>query len=356
MTASGVKPKINGDVLHHQDVNMSDSSFAPFTSALYGKNRTNKLIYDNLTSDSADTKTNLTYSSSYTDEYYAAGNIAITFESMGYKIPANVDELSVCLDYNIYTVIDECDDNAVNAAIWTNITGGGQVTEDADRLSCTDSGAAAGALASTLDISGYGAVQMYFRLRSAASDVRKSDAWLKLIDSGVNTSTILTANGIAIAVGYRSWQEIYGIATFYINWTDKKVLINLDYYNDRHTNLAGAPGVGENPDTWKEIKNETQYVDVTGWADLSIKLETLATGVGAGDSAVAECFYLRKLLPSPTSALTLSASANGGTNYQTIQNNTRTLFSNAGSEIMVKISGTVVATEVLSIKGVRLGL
>jgi len=352
MVTEGQFPKIDGDIFYAEDTSlMNKNPFIAYPSAL-GKGYATRVYVDTFTADNADTKTNLTYHAQ--ENEYQATNAAITFESMGYMIPNNITKIFPHIEYDIYNVIDECGDGAVNGAIWTSV---GAVAENASSLNV--GGANAVNSATTIDLSTYDMVEVYIRLKGEHRPIggfadTHGTAYLIVTDGGGGTNTVFYAMGTGsdgAAVPHSNEQEIIGLVTFFINWADKKCLVNWSITNDikgTNTNYVSI-----NARHYHET--DSKYINLAGWGSFKIQFKTTDSAANP-TGAVSQCFYLRKYNFNPTSTVTTSLSIDGGGSYSTVDNDGPFMCGVAGNELKLKLTGNIAANEVISIRSCKFRL
>lgn len=337
----GSYPKVDGDVYYGTEVNytLQRSALAKMgvlRTAQWGQSWLVPVtgnFFDNFSSDTATTKTGLTLrANGYLGEYTKATAGAYSYISQGILIDSNATWGYTLFDYEIFTVIDECDNSSLSA---TNFPTSTNCTEGTNGIAVAKNGALI-----TKDLSGIKVINFLFSLSCTA--VAGAASVLLFRDSGANTATVLTANGGG-GGGAALDEQKYAECTVYLDWANKKCWYNISAYEQ--SNPSGTQAGG-----YIRSYTKTVYLSLAGWATFSISITT--TDVS---TASATFSYMRAGLTSPTTTSTISLSADNGSNFTTTGNGTPCKLGTAGTTLQAKIAGTVATGEVISIKGMQLG-
>jgi len=307
--AEGSFPKSDGDVLYASEVNNLNKARARFslnphaysTQALappyYGYPLT-------FTSDILRTKTNLTYKNYETEsflgkdwstmnEYYGKGSASVTAETYDFKTDSTVNSCLVRWDYDVLDAYDECDDSSVSGTYWTTT---GTVAENTYGIYATSAGTF-----KTNDLASYPAIRVPFYAIST-SGAAASGPYCSIIleDDSANTTTPIEIHGTGSSNVHESWGEL----VIYNNSTDDRIHTVINQFirtNDQ-----------------REMLLDTATQDTSTWdGKLRVKGSWVAGGGGSGTIKI---FNVRKGTLSPSTSMTVSVSADGGSHYETTSN------------------------------------
>jgi len=288
-------------------------------------------------SDSLETSTGLTYNT-YTDEYYKDDNNVYTAETHDLPSTSTISDGVVFVDYEVFETIDECDNSSVDSSVWT--TTSGTVTET-----------------TSLNITGQGGTS-YARSKDLSSEkVILVKAFVQahaLSDGSAQTSSIILTDGTSSTGLVAAISSYTGDTPFYhaevkvivTDWANKKVMVEVAYYGENDRTESG---------TYKYLffDRYNKLYTLTGYTALQVEVK--ATNGGA--SADCRVYSLRASKNGPDTATpTISLSADGGANWETVTNGKEHAFTNTGTLLKARISGTPAVGEVVVLNGFKMGI
>lgn len=339
----GTFPKIDGDIWYASEVNnmvlnYNKSNSLILDNSYYTARASNgSLLTDFFTEDSALTKTGLTYRSlsskgtAGSGEYYKATSGAFTFQTYNYLTDANTNMVENHVDYEVWTVYDECD-NSVVGATWTT-AGAGTATEDTTALILSGV-----KTATTNDLSSLGVIK-------TAGVIKNSTAGggSLILTDGTNTSTLLALGATSFAAQPTGQLEFE--VKLFTDWTNKKLIADISYFS---VTTTGANFGSTYDTTVIPMKiHLTKFVNLTGWTSLKIRY--------SNSSGSTYCHYVRTSKVNPTTTTTIQVSNDGASNWTTTESGAIQRLSTASNSLSMKITGTVGTNEVFVLRSVSFG-
>lgn len=333
MSTEGIFPKINNDSDFADEMNnalrtlnktfLAANRVSEASSAQgYGPNN----WFYHFGTDTSATKTSLAYRSLTGTGQFTKGTAGtFTFVSPNVLLDSSAAYMLPIIDYDIYTVIDECDNSSLDATIFPTST---SCTEGTNGISVPNGGHLI-----TKDLSGYKTFSFAYRTDLNAGGGGTTIV-IKLTD-GTSNSTIVTSTS---DTNIRN--NLNGECTVYVDWANKKAYVINSVYDDAVGPAGGA--------AYRTIKHVSTYVDLSGWTALKIDH---ANGISGSSSTF---YYLRSGIATPTTTVVLSGSADAGSHYTTGMSGAPMMLGTAGSTLCVKLTGTVGSSEVVVIRGVAM--
>ncbi len=277
--------------------------------------------------DIAPTSTNCTFHEDEA-EYVVLPSLAYDLRTPIYKTSATTNKCYAAFDYEIWTEYDEFEDAAVAGGLWTTA---GTVAEAGGLL--TVGGSGGGDTAETNDLSSYGVIRFGFQLYSDVGEAG-SDAVVEYYDGNAHASLI-----IADGDGDDLISKI-GEITMYNDWTNKKLYVTYSVLCAH--SIAGTSNNAQG--------RYDKVFDLAGATSLKVRFRT---GTDTGSRSRAR--YLRLGNEDPSTTVQFAVSADGGSNFDSIDEYSHADIANTGTEIQGKVSGTTAAGEVLVIRSGRAG-
>jgi hypothetical protein len=289
-------------------------------------------LTDYFDADNALTKTGLSYDTTRR-HYYKDDANAFVFESQIMPSTSTITEGICYVDYELFELIDECDNSSVDTLVWTTTTG---TVSESSYLNV-----AATSTATTKDLSGEkGFVTIGRMAADASADTNTVITYVGLTD-GTNTQALHTITSTYTGVPSISDFEI---KVTICDWANKRVMVEKVVY-DEVNKLESGPYL----DT-KTNRSTTLYT-LTAWTSLRLYLSVS----GGTVNSYLRCYGLRAFKNNPTTAVTISLAADGST-YETVTNGKKHTFSTTGTALKLKVTGTPSVSEVIAIKGYKIGI
>lgn len=301
------------------------------------------------------TTTNLTHDPGV-NSYSTSTSGSFSFQTPDFPMGSSTDELISDLGYYFFKAYDEFIDGTVSTSLWstsTTLNGVGapqaSITETGGYVQVYAEGSVSDAegdgtaeLTSQTDFTGSSIlVGYYLNATEQSNNLINGQARLQITD-GTNTENIRSKivddseDGSISETGILQLYESGG-TVYYRAYVDETASSRGSFY----PNLID-----------KVVVEGT--IDVSSWS--SVKLKAYAFGdsdsvgnVSGRSSGTVRLYYVRQPLASPSSTITLSASANGGTNWTTTGAPVTTV-STSGSSATIKAEGTIASGEGLAIE------
>jgi len=231
----------------------------------------------------------------------------------------DINRASGMFHYDVYTVYDEFDDGSISESLWTK-SGSINYSESAAShyIEIRDSNTNDGTLTSN-DLSAYPYIQLSGSVD--ASTYNNEIATIRLTD-GTNGSSIVSVKGTDTPDNIAFNVEIY------VDWANKRGIM---------IGLNSTPTV----------------IDFTSWTSLKVQLDVQSNHSGTYNRA--RLTKIRLGNTSPSTVPTISLSADGGSNYDTLDFDGQVVnMGTAGTSLQLKLDATVASNEVLVVKGYSL--
>jgi len=332
--AEGKFPKADGEKLYGEDVNQINrgkSHFSrfmlPMINPYMGGVATN-LLFDAFSSDSASATTNITHRHSPansdngydTGMYYSDTAGAYSYTSQLHNTANTVTEGIAMIEAQVYKIGDETNDSSIAAGFFPTSTNCSEGTEYI-------SGGQNSSLI-TKDLSGE--VGGFFQFYGSCGANAGSTIALKFSDGTENLSIL----SIGVERSFR------GEAMWISDWSNNLMHI---YFNIFYDDTPSGDSNGQYPITY------CKTLDVTAWSSWKI----YATGSNHANISW-KISGIRFLKNAATTDINLALTADNS-NYETVVNGCPHLFTNTGTTMKLRVSGTTAANEVVVIRRVAFG-
>ncbi|MBD3281015.1 hypothetical protein GF389_05900 [Candidatus Dojkabacteria bacterium] len=333
-----VKVFSDGNIYYASQANNGNSTAKHFGNLMFLEYEGRApLIYNTrYQQDVASTSTNLTYRQSMSaqvGEYTKKTTGDYTFESEAINSNENVTDLYGFIDYDIYTIWDECDDSSINA---TNFPTSTNCSEGANGITINQDGELR-----TKDLSSNAVIVLRGKLYGRAN----SSSRFTLIDSTASNESWVVIGAGEFSQGNYTNAKIYYFETVIWNdWANNVVYTTTSFFH--HTSGNMSPG----PHSDRYYGKKHLKHDVTSFDELRIRIQTPETN----GTCYAYLDWIRLPNTNPSTTATMSISANDGSDYTESTNGTVTRCT-AGSTMKLKLTGTVASGEVVSVMGIAMG-
>jgi len=329
----GTFPKINGDATYASEVNGFNNGVVGFTkgnnfdwvfSGARAYNELDNTYCEVFSGDTAGSTTNLTHNTAV-DEYFSVADGAYELITDSYKTESNCTKCYVWFDYALYKELNETDT--------TSTQSGGDGT-DTDNV---------------YDIKSEKVVTIKYgiNIENGADTSTDMYARIRLYD-GSNSSSLLAISNTSAHNEYD--YSINGVMKIYHDSTAKL----FKFQNTYETIFSEETSGGDNYGTYYRLTNSMGEIDYTAWGSpANIYLQTYAqlANYDTDGSATATVYYARAYKQNPSSTVVVSVSSDGGSNYYTVSNGS-VITVPSGSDFKAKITGTLAASEGITIKRV----
>lgn len=352
--ADGVFPKTNSYTISASEINQMANQMNVTQVARLTNNTESTLnptpaniFVNSFEADTATTKTNLTWRDlAGNGEYVCASAASYVLETQKLITDASVTNGISAFDYEIFEIIDECDNSSIDATTWPTST---SFAEDTNGISSsTDT-----ANLLSKDLSSYKILNFKFSLSAGAGGLNKTSSALIKFTDGTNNASLIDASSNSADSGgdyYSTQYDAVGECTVFLNWSDKKAFVTISFKRQRSGVQGGANG------GWAEdgsIFCKNYYIDLTGWTAFKVN-STVSVGT-AGPSATARIYYLRSRKVSPTTTALSYFSSDNGSNYVQTYGLSYAKATTTSTTLKGKLAGTVASNEVIAIKRSVLG-
>lgn len=347
----GIFPKTDGEILYASEVNypkkimqISNGVGRMSVNTESTMNITPANIFVNsFEADTALTSTNLTYRDlAGNGEYTKKTTGTYTLETQKIVTDSAVTWGVAGFDYEVFEIIDECDNSSIDATTWPTST---SFSEDTNGIYSSTN--AAHLLSK--DLSSYKILNFAFKLDASYGN-NTSTAIIKFTDGSSNSQLIDSYAKVQTSpTVYRTYNAI-GECTVFLNWSDKKAFVTISYFRSEFGGWGGSDPSYVKDNGAQFVKN--YYIDLTGWTSFKIDL---AITVGGSNTATGRIYYLRSKKVAPTTDASSYFSSDNGSNYVQTYGLSPVMASTTSTTLKGKLTGTVASNEVIAIKRSTLG-
>ena len=232
--------------------------------------------------------------------------------------------------YEIFKIIDECDNSSIDGTIWPTTSG---AAEDTNGIHVTGQ---------NKSFTGYG-------LRTQGFKIVQFSFHVSAPAQATSPAVSITANNAGFSVGANgsagggasNTETRTGVCTIFMNSTDD-VNISVATYFDSKAAAGDAAG------SHSEIRR------FNGSGSGEVTLSGVTNNV-ASAGMTARIHWIREVSVSPSTTFQLALTNDDGATYVDCVNGGAVKFDTAGDTLRLKLTGTVAANELVSVRGYALG-